>query len=179
MKKHRLLVMFFITVLLQLTTPLYMAWRWENILQTGQLFYWETAPVDPYDAFRGRYIDLNFKHTQGQVVAGEQLEYGQTAFALISEAEGKAYLTSVSPQRPPEGAYVKVRVHYVDGNTVHVSLPFKRYYLPEHIAPAAESAYRENAEASVAAVRIKDGLAVIEEIYLGDKTLTDYLQNAR
>jgi len=180
MKNNKLLLSIFAAVaIIQLAVPLYMAWHWENILQTGQRFYWQTAPVDPYDAFKGRYIDLQFKENTGQFSDIEPLVYGQTAFALIEEnAAGKAYITAITGKPPEEHPYIKVKINYIEGSTAHIQLPFKRYYLPENIAAAAESAYRQNASQSgLAAVRIKDGYGVIEELYIGDKTLTEYLRD--
>ena len=180
MKNNKLILLLFaIVALIQLATPLHMAWRWENILQTGQQFYWQTAPVDPYDAFKGRYIDLRFKETTGPLADNSNLVYGQTAYAAIAETEqGNAYISSVSTIKPVHGPYLKVKVQYVEGNTVHIELPFKRYYLPEGMATAAEAAYREKADQTgMAAVRIKDGYAVIEQLYIDGQTLVEYLQN--
>lgn len=182
MKSNKLLFAAFIfVVIFQLAAPLYMAWHWENILQTGQRFYWQTAPVDPYDAFKGRYIDLQFKETTGPISENESLTYGQTAFALIEEnSAGSAYIGSVTT-KPPEGyPYIKVKVNYIQGHNAYIQLPFKRYYLPEGIASAAETAYRKSAgQTGVAAIRIKDGYGVIEELYIGDKTLTEYLRDEK
>lgn len=179
MKNKKLLLGLFIGVaVLQLAMPLYMAWRWENILQTGQRFYWQTAPVDPYDAFKGRYIALGFKETTAPLMDNDNLNFGQKAFAIIQEnAEGKAYISGVTAKEPEQGAYVKVRVYRDGQNKIHVVLPFNRYYLPENLVPAAEAAYRGSAgKTGVAAVRIKNGYGVVEELYIGDKTLYEFLR---
>lgn len=179
MKNNKLILLLFaIVAIIQLATPLYMAWRWENILQTGRQFYWQTAPVDPYDAFKGRYIDLRFKESVGPIADNTNLVYGQTAYAIIAESEqGKAYISSVSTSQPDQTPYLKVKVHYIEGNNAHVELPFKRYYLPEGMAAAVETAYREKTDQTgIASVRIKDGYAVIEQLYIDGQTLVEYLQ---
>lgn len=180
MKNNKLLLLFAVVAIIQLATPLYMAWHWEDILQTGQRFYWVTAPVDPYDPFKGRYIDLRFSANTAPLIHNQQFDYGQTAYALIAEdATGKAFISSVSATPPAAGPYVKVKIAYVQDQTAHIELPFKRYYLPEQLAPAAETAYHNNAGQNiVAAVRLKDGYGVIEQLYIGDMTLTDYLNSA-
>lgn len=180
MKKYSLLALFLTMALAQAAAPVYMAWRWEDILRTGQQVFWQTAPVDPYDAFRGRYIDLNFKNASGPTSGNEHFESGQTAYASLEIRDGMAFISGISATEPQGIPYVKVRVNYIDGRTAHISLPFKRYYLSEHIAPAAEAAYRESAgRTGIAAIRLKNGLAVIEELYIGDKTLDEYLRNER
>jgi len=169
--------LFAIVALLQLAAPLYMAWHWEDVLKTGRIYYWQTAPVDPFDAFKGRYVDLWFRDVTGPVSGDLPLNPGQTAYAAIrEEADQFAYISGVGAV-PPDQDYIRVRVNYVNGNIAHVTLPFKRYYLPEELAPAAEEAYRKSAgrEAKVA-VRIKNGYGVIEQLYIGDKTIYQILR---
>ena len=169
--------LFGLLCLLQLAVPLYMVWRWENILQTGVAYQWRTAPVDPYDALRGRYIDLRFKDTKGPV-NGAKIEPGKTAYGLLGRDEqGFAYIVAVSSQKPVNGDYVEVRTSYMTGNLMNVTLPFKRFYMREDLAPLAEKAYQKNAgKDGKVTVRVKNGLAVIEQVYIGDQTIEDYLR---
>lgn len=177
MKNKKRLALFILLAAVQLFVVLYMAWQWENILLTGQRFEWETAPVDPYDAFKGRYIDLGFKETSGPALAGSRFAYGQKVYAIIGKnAGGQAIITGVSPVRPLAEPYVNVRVASIDKDKVRVELPFRRYYLPENLATPAETAYRQNRQAGVAVIRLKDGYGVVEELYIGSKTLTDFLR---
>jgi len=182
MKNKKWLFGLFITVaVLQVAMPLYMAWRWEDVLQTGRQFYWQTAPVDPYDAFKGRYVELRFKENSAPISDNTELTAEQMVYASVAEnMEGNAYISGVSVTCPETGYYVKAKAYGNGRNTVHVSLPFTRYYLPEDLAPAAEAAYRESAgkQTSVAVVRIKDGYGVIEQLYIGDKTLLEFLQQS-
>lgn len=180
MKNSKLTIcLFVLAVAIQLAAPLYMAWHWENILQTGQLYYWPTAPVDPYDAFKGWYIDLNFKENSGPILDNDALDYRRPAYALIkSDADGKAVIRGITAKQPGTDPYIKVRVIYIDHKTAHIELPFKRYYLPENLALTAENIYREKqGTTGVAAVRIKDGYGVIEQLYINGKTLEEYLHN--
>jgi len=109
------------------------------------------------------------------------------SFVILSDchnngenADGKAIVIGVSSKQPEGKPYVKVTVNYTEGSTAHLEFPFKRYYLPEDLAAPAEAAYRESAgKTGVAAVRLKNGYAVIEELYLGEKTLNEYLKQFR
>ena len=180
MKSKQLVVKFFVVIaIIQLAVPLYMVWRWEDILQNGQRYSWVTAPVDPYDAFRGRYVDLRFKEASAPLVGNAILNYGQTAYAIIGEDQkGYAFISGISELRPEGNSYVKINVSYVQDQIVHFELPFKRYYMQEELAPEAESAYRKNAgkEATVS-VRIKNGYGVIEQLYIGNQTIDEYLRS--
>lgn len=182
MKSKQLVIKIFVVIaIIQLAVPLYMVWRWEDILQNGQQYTWVTAPVDPYDAFRGRYVDLRFQEAAAPIVGNAILNYGQTAYAIIEkDQKGYAFISGVSDLRPEGNSYVKINVSYVHENIVHFELPFKRYYMQEELAPKAEDAYRQNAgtEATVS-VRIKNGYGVIEQLYIGNQTIYDYLRSAQ
>ncbi|MFE3848617.1 GDYXXLXY domain-containing protein [Flavobacterium sp. LB3P45] len=41
--------------------PLQMIFNQENIINTGTKFKFQTVPLDPHDAFRGKYITLFVK----------------------------------------------------------------------------------------------------------------------
>ena len=178
-QNKRMVGIFIVLAMIQLAVPLYMIWRFEDTLQTGQPYTWLTAPVDPYDALRGRYVDLRFKDEKAPVLEGEQLRSGQIAYAIIGEDEkGYAFISGVSAFRPEGNSYIKVKVYYTQGNKVaHFTLPFKRYYMQEELAPAAETAYRKNAgKDGTVTVRVKNGNGVIEALYIGDKTIYEYLR---
>lgn len=179
MREHTRLLLFIAAAILQLAAPLYMAWHWENILQTGETFYWQTAPVDPYDTFKGRYMDLRFQQAAVPRPDHTDWYYGQTAYASIDrDSQNHAYISDISRSVPPHTAYLQVKISYMQNDIIHVELPFRRYYLPEDLNTAAETAYRKHAgETTVAAVRIKDGYGVIEQLYIKEKSLPEYLEN--
>ena len=181
MKKYKqMFIAFIVLAIIQLSVPLYMVWHWEDILYTGKQYTWVTAPVDPYDALRGRYVDLRFKEMTGPIVSNTQLNSGQTAYAMIAEDEnGYAFINGISDSRPEGNSYVKIKVSYVqNGNIAHFVLPFKRYYMQEDFAPTAEQAYRESAGTeAIVLVRVKDGYGAVEELYIGKQTIYEYLRS--
>lgn len=179
MRQYSRLLLFVAAAILQLAAPLYMAWHWENILQTGETFYWQTAPVDPYDAFKGRYMALRFQQATVPRPDYTDWHYGQTAYvSLDRDSQNHAYISGISRSIPPHTAYLQVKISYIQDNMIHVELPFQRYYLPESLSTAAETAYRKQAgAATVAAVRIKDGYGVIEQLYIKEETLPEFLQH--
>lgn len=176
-EKYRL-CLFIAVAVLQLALPLYMVWHWENVLSTGKQYYWQTAPIDPYDALRGRYVRLSFGETKGAIADNKNLEHGQSAFAAIYvDSNGYAHISQISDSKPTSGEYLKVKVQFIKDNEAYIELPFNRFYMREDLAPLAQSAYLKNSgQKGWAAVRIKDGMGVIEELYIGDKTITEYLR---
>jgi uncharacterized membrane-anchored protein len=181
MKQNKIiLLLFMVLAVIQLAVPLYMVWQWEDILQTGSQYQWLTAPVDPYDALRGRYMDLRLKDTKGPVLGKANLRYGQTVYAMIGiDAAGYAYISGVSATKPEIGDYVETKAGSMNGNMIYVTVPFKHYYIEEDLATLADKAYQKSAgkDGSVT-VRIKNGRGVVEQLYIGTQTIHEYLQSA-
>lgn len=168
---------FVLLVLLQLTASLQLVWRWEDVLQNGQSYRWQTAPVDPYDALRGRYLLFSFPNLKAPLGGGE-LTPGQQAYGLLERDErGYARLKQIQAAKPQRGDYIRLTVQQINAAQVTVALPFDRLYLEEMLAPEAEKAYRAAAgrEAAVA-VKIKNGEAAVEELYIENVPLRDYLK---
>lgn len=166
----------------QLATPAYMLAGRERTLRTGEAFRFQTAPVDPYDAFRGRYVALSVG-TTNVPWTGEAFKHrrGRTVYVTLAQgANGYAVLQQASPRRPAQGAYVRANAWgYAPGGQVNVRLPIDRFYLPEDEAPAAERAYREhsrrgNQEAEVV-VRVRQGDMVIEDLLVEGKPIRAWL----
>lgn len=179
--KKRLLALFALLVLVQLAVPAGMILRRELTLATGETFRFRTAPIDPYDPFRGRYVTLRLEAATSPAPPGESFRAGEWVYALLGEdAEGFARFTGITRSRPEGGAWLRVRVVYGGGDgTVHLKLPFDRYYAEESAAPQIERAYwrhsrRESREAWVT-VRVRAGRGVLEELYLDGLPVGEYL----
>jgi hypothetical protein len=73
--------------------------------------------------------------------------------------------------------WIMAKVKYVSGDKVFLDLPIDRYYMEEKSAPAAERVYRQfaqrNKQDAYIVVRIKDGFAVIESLYVGGQKIED------
>ena len=70
--KHWRLLVFALVGFAQLAVPASLIWKRERTLRQGHVWKFRTAPVDPVDAFRGRYVALEFE-AEGR---GEGLEFG-------------------------------------------------------------------------------------------------------
>ncbi|MGM0453375.1 MAG: GDYXXLXY domain-containing protein [Thermodesulfobacteriota bacterium] len=153
-----------------------MIWRHEHTLQTGDRYRFQTEPVDPYDAFRGRYVALDI---DTRMPAARRFAVGQTVYAAVAENKDGFAEFSMAHAAPPDGAYIQAAVKHWRGGAVDIHNPFDRYYMNEALAPAAEQAYRRHSrrqkQDAWIAVRIRDGFAVIEELYIGDRPIAQYL----
>jgi uncharacterized membrane-anchored protein len=139
-----------------------------------------TAPVDPYDAFRGRYVALQFEESSAPLQAKHPVARGQRLYVLLeNDADGFARFKEATPVLPQGSDYLQVLTKWTDPekHTVTFALPFDRFYMQETIAPQAEQMYRKHSrpgqQDAYALVRVRDGLGVVENLYIGDTPIAD------
>ena len=179
----------------------------EMTLRLGTVCRFQTAPVDPFDAFRGQYVALDFRvfdeggrssFLSDIDISGKwcylQIGTGTNGFAVVERTSTKCDVPS---------PYLKVRVRYcskhyehkkdsdgkyqtieTDKYRVSCLLPFTRYYMPDHLVPQAEKAYREANRRSgqrdaAAVVRVWKGRAVIEDLEIEGVPIREVLKNRK
>lgn len=156
----------------------------ELALRTGEAFRFRIQPVDPVDAFRGRYVAIRFAVDRAPAADDLEVKPGKQVFLPLEEdGDGYAFLGLASAEKPMSGQYLRLRAGGIypdeDGNRfVWVSMPFRRYYMDENRAPEAGRAVwsgrRGQREASVS-VRVRGGVGVIEELYIDDVPIHQWL----
>lgn len=183
MRKNLIIGLFVGLMVTQIVVPVSMICKRESTLKNGMLFKFKTAPVDPYDAFRGRYVALRVEVNTVSKPEGMNLKYGQKVYAqLEADENGLAQVSKISLQKPIDSAYLtaSATVTYPASNDVRLNLPIDRYYMEEKAAPRAEQVYRERnsrgKKDAYVAVRIKDGFAVIEGLYIDGQRIEDLLK---
>ncbi|PCJ62424.1 MAG: hypothetical protein COA73_06520 [Candidatus Hydrogenedentota bacterium] len=175
------LALFGLLVIAQLGVPISMIMQNEEVISEGALFKFRTAPVDPYDAFRGKYVVLRFEESQVELTNPYVFEKDDTAYALLQKDNaGFANITNVVPSPPPYGDYLRVRINWVRGTSIRLQLPFDRYYMPEELAPLAEKVVRDNSRITqnetYIMVSILNGNAQIIDLYIGNQTIRGFLE---
>ena len=184
---------FALVCIAQLAVPASLIVKHEQTRTSGTVWKFQTAPVDPADPFRGRYVQLAFAVARDPVLLANPqrpwLDYDRRVYAeLAAGPDGFARLVRVHEERPAGVEYVDVfvtqmhvdvqrepgREHVPEGPpTVMVRVPFDRYYLPEARAPEIEREYWEasrKAQANTwAEVRVRDGHAVLTGLMLDGK----------
>jgi uncharacterized membrane-anchored protein len=175
MKSWRLIV-FVLVAFAQLAVPGSLIWKREHTLRQGKVWKFRTAPVDPVDVFRGRYVALRFDVETQEISPPANSNSGQAVFVTLkTNADGFAEIDQVSITRPAGDDFMEAQL---SGSAI--SLPFDKYWVTERDAPAAEAAYRNlsrrgNQNAFVT-VRVFRGDAAIEQLYLDNQPLADYLR---
>lgn len=176
MKRNLVLAAFVVVCLIQLAAPASMIFRQERALAQGQPFKFVTAPVDPYDAFRGKYVALNFRDILPRLPKDLPSGFRGKVYAPIIVGEDGFARFGEAALAPPQGAYLRLNVeHGYPGEELR--LPFDHYFMEEEKAPAAERAYTEHTRAKDAyvVVRILDGDWAIEDLFVGGKPIRDAL----
>jgi uncharacterized membrane-anchored protein len=177
----------------QLAVPASLIAKHEQTRAAGTVWRFQTAPVDPADPFRGRYVQLAFAVDRESVPLADAtyvwVDHGQRVYAeLAAGPDGYARLVRVHDRRPAGVEYVDAFVQHMhvevqrvrDGSepppgppAVILRMPFDRYYLPEARAPEVERAYWDasrKAQANTwAEVRVRDGHAVLTGLVLDGK----------
>ena len=181
MRKKLIIGLFFGLILLQIVVPVSMIAKRESILKDGVSFRFKTAPVDPYDAFRGRYVALGVEANKVAKPQGVDLRRGQKVYAhIVVDENGFAKISQITTQKPKGLPFLIAKVSYPSENEVFLSLPIDRYYMEEKAAPRAEQVYRKHSvrdkQDAYVIVRVKDGFAVIEGLYIGGQRIEDVLK---
>lgn len=175
------LLLFLILAALQLTVPATMMARRELALHHGEQYRFRTAPVDPYDPFRGRYVTLRMKEGNVPLPEGIKLKRRQTVYAVVeTDDDGFARIKRIRLDYQGGSDSFKVRVAYIGKEEVRLALPFDRYYAEESRASAIERAYwrhsRSDKRDAFVLVRIRQGVAVIEDLYVEGMPVDEYLR---
>ncbi len=188
--RNWLIILFAVMVLAQLAVPFKMIFDREKVLSEGNTFKFKTAPIDPSDPFRGKYITLNFAENNFEVIDGETWQNGQAVYVLLAkDAYGFAKIVDVVKELPDESNNcVKANLNYVATKKdstktiqeLNVEYPFERFYMEESKAPLAESMYwevsRDTTKITYASVSIQNGRAVLKDVFIGDVSIRELVK---
>ena len=179
--------LFVLAALAQLAFPAALIARYESTLRLGAAYRMKTAPVDPVDVFRGRYVTLSFDVPPAPWRGSGPPASGSEVYALLDVGpDGFGRVREVAADKPARGDWLTVKAspeyRYEAGETrftgnVSVTLPFDRFYMDETKAADAERRYREANRAadpsagapveSWALVRVRGGAGVLEDLVIG------------
>jgi uncharacterized membrane-anchored protein len=181
-KRNLILLGFVMVVLAQLAVPAWMILERERTLREGQVFKFKTQPVDPADAFRGRYVWLRLEPETVPVSNSGVWEHRQKAFAVLGTGtNGYAMVKRLERTKPMGEPALQVRVNWSDGKNMHINWEgLDRYYMMEDKAPAAETAYREHNRVTnqncFISVRVRGSVGVIENLYIENQPIQAWLR---
>lgn len=173
--KKIFLTAFILMAIIQLAIPGKMIWDKEKIIETGKEFKFETAPIDPTDPFRGKYIVLHYNENSITVETEDNWVSGENIYVILKiNDKGFSTIDYVSKEKPENTEdFVLAHVDYISGEefkTITISYPFDRFYMEESKAYAAEQEYNasqlDSTKTTYALVSIKDGDAVLKDVMI-------------
>ena len=210
MKKNYFIVgitLLILSIIAAFSVPIIQIVKYQSILDDGEEVKMKLKAFDPYDAFRGRFIniDLDFgsyklpKPAPRDKVFPTNSDY-RTQFPvniiLEKDKDGFAYIKELSfdlkKKYPDDAIIMRGRIRYWDVesesrynfSTANITalnprIHIDRFYMNESLAPEAEKALNNAKirEKAYALIKIKDKIPVIENIYIGDEDLADFLEN--
>ena len=187
LNKKILIAAFILVVIAQLGVPAKMIWDREDVLKTGILFRFKTAPVDPNDPFMGKYIYLNFEDNSIVIPKEEEWLPGELIYvSLHNDTSGFAKIKSISKTRPANDAdflkaYVEVVMKNNDVRTLTINYPFDRYYMEESKAYEAELTYvraqQDTTKITYALVSVKNGDAVLQDVMIDGTSIREMVKS--
>ncbi|HEX4639283.1 MAG TPA: GDYXXLXY domain-containing protein [Chthoniobacterales bacterium] len=182
MKTSRI-VIFILVAAAQLAVPASVVWKRGRTLAYGRVWKFKTEPVDPIDAIRGRYVALRMaaekaKATPEPLIKGDP---AASVFVILKEdPEGFAQVDQISTDRMSGDNVIEVENGYWSDGWQRVRFPFDKLWVAEKIAPQAEQAYRDNSrrgkENAFVTVRVRNGDAALEQLYIDNQPLPEYLR---
>ncbi len=179
MSNKRIYFLLALLVLLQLFVPAKMIYDHESILSKGEKFKFITAPIDPTDPFRGKYIVLRFDASRYYTTDRGTWYSNEDVYAtLVNDKDGYAKISGVSRNKPESGSFLKSKVDYFQGGDssfLNLDFPFNIFYMEESKAGPAEIAYfeasRDTNSVAYASVSVLNGEAVISNVYINGVAL--------
>jgi uncharacterized membrane-anchored protein len=176
--KRIALIAFAVVGLAQLSVPAWAVWMRTQTLHKGKLWKFRIAPVDPSDAFRGRYVTLSF--AAEQVPRAEPIHLETPTYAYLKEnSRGFAEVDQLSTTPTVGDNVVKVVPDGWWNNVQRVKFPFERLWLDEKVAPAADRIYartsrQQKSQNFYVTVRVYKGDAAVEQLFVDDIPLGEY-----
>ncbi|HKX87116.1 MAG TPA: GDYXXLXY domain-containing protein [Flavobacterium sp.] len=178
--KNILFTAFFIVAILQLAVPLQMISHNNEVLETGKLYKFKTQPIDPYDPFRGKYINLSFE--EDELFIAKKINIDNDIYAVLTTKDGFAKVSKITTKEPEDGDYLKLkaaRIYEYNGKyQIWLNFPFNRFYMNEYKAPEAEKNYNQavtNIQNNVyALVAVKNGEAIVKDVIINNLSIKEY-----
>lgn len=176
-----------IAFLLMAAAQLYVPWRMintrEDVIEGGTEYWFRTAPVDPNDPFRGKYVTLSFLDNSWVVPDPDAFVNGDHVYVSVgTDSAGFARIDAISLTAPTDHTdYFSTTISYILRDSisrVYVNFPFDRFYMEETKAPMADSLYmeasRDTQRTMLAMVMVHQGHAVLKDVILDGISIRDW-----
>lgn len=164
------IILFALSIVILFAIPIYTIFINSDTLKDGKEYLFKVEAFDPYDMFRGNYLNINFEESSvhGNPVNLERDGNNVYYVEIGTRRNGFAYFKNISLTKPTHtSSYFKTTAYYVDDEygDYYLETP-SRYYMNENKSLNAEEIYNENIDNTYVKVRVKDGKMVIVGVYV-------------
>ncbi|WP_306117868.1 MULTISPECIES: GDYXXLXY domain-containing protein [unclassified Roseitalea] len=154
-----------------------------RILRQGQEVVLRTAPVDPRDLLRGRYVRLGYEAASIEgpaldplraALEGVDAQRDLTVYVSVEAGpDGVFEPVRVSLEPPPGGVFLRGTANYASAQTVNLSVDYgiDRFYTNEHRAPELETNMRDGQLTEVVLAVDATGTAQIKALRQGGEVI--------
>jgi len=173
-------IIFILLFVIQLFVPLSMIIQKEIILDKGVIVKFQVEPVDPYDAFRGKYLNIGVVENKYDIENNDFSENQDIYVLLEIDDDGFAQLDQISIHPFRNDLYIKCAIDFIGEEYIHIEFPFDRFYLNEKYSQAGEDLFqkysRGTREDAYITVKINNGKAVLENMYIQGIEINQFIE---
>jgi uncharacterized membrane-anchored protein len=156
----------------QLIFPLLFIAAKEKVIAEGKEYLFRIQPVDPYDFFQGKYVELNVQSLSFDSKNLSDYKKNEIVYVEFSQDSLGAKINRVSKEKTVNSLKLKIYSDPSTHTTIYFKLPFKRFYLEEYKAKNVElKLARSNSKRNFVHVKILNGEFVITDITSDGKSL--------
>ena len=165
------IILYTLSILVLFMIPIYTIVTNNTALKDGTEYLFKVEAFDPYDMFRGNYLNISFKEdsVKGNILEQQNNSASEYYVTIGTRRDGFAYFTSISSIEPKNTTnYFKTSGYYRNyAKEYRIETP-TRYYMNENKSISAEQIYRDNIDSTYVKVRVKNGKMVIVGVYVND-----------
>jgi uncharacterized membrane-anchored protein len=169
---HKRLLGLLILSVAQIIFPLFFISAKEKVISDGKEYKFQITPVDPYDFFQGRYVNLNVVSLTFPSEKLKEFHKNDIVFVEFKEDSLGSKIKSISKEKTMNSLKLKLNSDPKKQKNVFVNLPFKRFYLEENKSKKVEQKLaRDTTDKNFVHVKILNGEFVITDISSNGKSL--------
>ncbi|MDR1975463.1 MAG: GDYXXLXY domain-containing protein [Campylobacteraceae bacterium] len=170
---------FGVFIVLQLVAVFWQIVKYEKVVYLGDTLHLSIRPFDPYDPFRGRYINLSFTDTY--VAKSDNFDSdAKYIFTTFTTRNGTSKPDAVFSAKPDtDKPYLKTTNYYrsyYNDDPVRIVYPFDRFYMQEDLAKRVDRDNRIFNNDAKAVVKILDGVGVLVDVTIEGKSINEYIK---
>lgn len=172
-------IIFAVFAVLVILVPLYIIMNSEDVLENGHRHKIRLQGYDPFDPFRGKYLRLRF---EDRLPFTDDLKQGDPVYVLLEkDSLGFSYFSTAVKERPKQHDYIEAQLLFIYESNVQVKIDnLNKYFINEDKAKKAEEVMaeytRNRPDELYLAIRVLNGETRIEDIFVREKPLLEYLE---